>query len=74
MKRLNVKIDGIDYEEVDENIFNVKNNNIFLNQLSKGGRSFDGAILKKLKDEESDNNLYTHNLIFNQDTKGKKMN
>ena len=63
-KRLEkIFIDGVDKSEINKPIIDVTNNNIFLNQLSKNGRSFDAALLIK-KDKFT--NLLTNDLIFFQ--------
>ena len=61
-------IDGVDKSEINKSIIDVANNDIFLNQLSKNGRSFDAALLIK-KDKIT--NLYTNDLILIQNTINK---
>ena len=68
-KRLeNVFVDGVDESKISKSNIDVTNNDIFLNQLSKNGRSFDAALLIK-KDKIT--NLYTNDLILFQDTINK---
>ena len=59
LKRFNISIDGID------NLFpiniDIKNKNVYLNQVSNIGRSFDSALLLKIENE-----VFTHNLILFQ--------
>lgn len=69
LKTLNVEIDGIDCEKLTNNNCDFLNKDILLNQVSKCGRSFDIAILKKLP--KTNSNDKTHNLILFQDTKDK---
>ena len=69
LKLLNVLIDGVDNNKVNKENFDIIKYDVYLNQLSKGGRSFDAGILKKsLLTKEA-----THDLILFQDTKQKIM-
>ena len=67
-----VEIDGVDIIKVTKDILDITNCDIFLNQLSKTGKSFDAGILKKLP-PSSEINSPTHDLILIQDTKKKIM-
>ena len=64
----NIFIDGVDENKINKSIIDVTKNDIFLNQISKNGRSFDAALLIK-KDKIT--NLYTNDLILFQDTINK---
>lgn len=68
----NVEIDGVDIIKVTKDILDITNCDVFLNQLSKTGKSFDAGILKKLPPSSKINNC-THDLIVIQDTKKKIM-
>ena len=61
-------IDGVDKKEIKKSIIDVTNNDIFLNQVSKNGRSFDAGLLIK-KDKIT--NEFTNDLILFQDTINK---
>ena len=70
LKRFNVQIDGID--KIDEiSSVNIKENSIYLNQISKTGRSFDLALLIK---KENIKNNETHDLVLCQDSINKLFN
>ena len=72
LKRLQtIFIDGIDKSEIKKSIIDVTTNDIFLNQISKNGRSFDAGLLIK-KDKIS--NSYTSDLILFQDSINKIIN
>ena len=58
-----ITIDGIDTDKVKEQEFDIKNNDVFLNQISKTGRSFDSGLLLR-----KNMNDYTHDLILFQMT------
>ena len=64
----NIFIDGVDENKINKSIIDVTKNDIFLNQISKNGRSFDAALLIK-KDKIT--NLYTNDLILFQDSINK---
>ena len=68
----NVEIDGVDIIKVTKDILDINNCDVFLNQLSKTGKSFDAGILKKLPPSSKIDDL-THDLILIQDTKKKIM-
>ena len=69
LKRLQtIFIDGIDESEIKKSIVDVTNNDIFLNQVSKNGRSFDAGLLIK---KDTTNNLFTNDLILFQDSINK---
>ena len=68
----NVEIDGVDIIKVAKDILDINNCDVFLNQLSKTGKSFDAGILKKLPPSSKIDDL-THDLILIQDTKKKIM-
>ena len=68
---MNIFIDGIDDEKINKSSFNIKENNVFLNQISKTGRSFDSGLLIK-KDVISEE--ATHDLILFQDSINKLIN
>ena len=72
LKTLNVTIDGVDIKKITKDILDIKNCDIFLNQLSKTAKSFDAGILKKLPPSLEEDSP-THDLIVIQDTK-KKIN
>ena len=78
LKQYTLFMDGFDIEKITKSIFDITKFDVFLNQVSKGGRSFDSAILKKLPNipENNDNNNNnnnnpTHDLILTQSTKEK---
>ena len=72
LKRLQkISIDGIDDKVIKSSIFDIKNKDIFLNQISKTGRSFDSGLLIR-KDEI--NNQFTHDLVLTQETISKILN
>jgi len=68
----NLFIDGIDKIKMEESDIDIKNNNIFLNQISKNGRSFDAGLLIKKNNEY--NKSVTNDLILIQDTINKIIN
>ena len=68
----NVEIDGVNIIKVTKDILDINNCDVFLNQLSKTGKSFDAGILKKLPPSSKIDDL-THDLILIQDTKKKIM-
>ena len=68
----NLKIDGIDKIKIEISDIDVKNNDIFLNQISKNGRSFDAGLLIKKNNEF--NKSVTNDLILIQDTINKIIN
>ena len=61
-------IDGVDKTKIKKSIIDVTKYDIFLNQISKNGRSFDAGLLIK-KDEIT--NSFTNDLILFQDTINK---
>ena len=68
IRKLNFEIDGIDKEEIH---INIKEEDVFLKQVSKTARSFDsGLLIKKNKISEDK----THDLILFQDTIYKILN
>ena len=70
LKTLDVIIDGVDIKKITKDILDIKNCDVFLNQLSKTGKSFDAGILKKLP-QSSEKDSPTHDFIVIQDTKKK---
>ena len=68
----NLFIDGIDKIKIETSDIDVKNNNIFLNQVSKNGRSFDAGLL--IKKDNKFNKSVTNDLILIQDTINKVIN
>ena len=64
-------IDGVDETEIKKSIIDVTKNDIFLNQVSKNGRSFDAGLLIK---KDTTNKLFTSDLILFQDTINKIIN
>ena len=68
LKRYNIDIDDIDKEKLKNSKLDFINNDLFLNQISKNGRSFDAALL--IKKNKSDDKG-THDMIIFQDTINK---
>ena len=69
LKRLqNILIDGIDEIKIKRSTLDITSNDIFLNQVSKNGRSFDAGLLIK-KDHIT--NSGTNDLVLFQDTINK---
>ena len=68
----NLFIDGIDKIKMEASVIDVKNNDIFLNQVSKNGRSFDAGLL--IKKNNGFNGSITNDLILIQDTINKIIN
>ena len=66
-----VQIDGIDIDRVTKDIFDILNHDVYLNQLSKYGRSFDSGFLKRISKNSIRFNEFTHDLILYQNTKQK---
>ena len=67
----NINIDGIDDIIIKKNVIDISKNDIFLNQVSKNGRSFDaGLLIKKNRITKS----ATNDLILIQDTINKIIN
>ena len=71
LKVLNVTIDGVDNDKVTKDDLDILKYDIYLNQISKNGRSFDSGILKKKLKSFNMNNAPTHDLILYQNTKQK---
>ena len=72
LKRLEkITIDGINEEKIKSSVFNIKLHDVFLNQISKTGRSFDSGLLIK-KDNMTDSK--THDLVLFQVTTSKVLN
>ena len=71
LKVLNFKIDGVDNIKVTKNDIDIINNDIYLKQLSRGGRSFDAGFLKARHNKMYKINEPTHDLILFQSTKHK---
>ena len=72
LKKLqNIKIDGIDEIIIKKSVIDVTKSDIFLNQVSKNGRSFDGALLIK---KNIITKTATNDLILIQDTINKIIN
>ena len=66
-----IKIDGIKEDKIKSSDFNIKDYDVYLNQISKTGRSFDsGLLIKKDKNKESQK----HDLVLFQDTTNKIVN
>ena len=65
-------IDGIDKIKMEKSDIDITNNDIFLNQISKNGRSFDLGLLIK-KNNEFDKSV-TNDLILIQNTINKIIN
>ena len=61
LKKFNIFIDGIDKVSIEKEIFDIRNKNIFLHQVSNTGRSFDSALLLQIKNEN-----FTHFLVLFQ--------
>ena len=61
----NIFIDGVDENKINKSIIDVTKNDIFLNQISKNGRSFDAALLIK-KDKISGNLYFTKGCLKSQ--------
>ena len=68
LKRYNIVIDDIDKDKLKEANLDIINNDIFLNQISKNGRSFDAGLLIKKNETNGEG---THDLIVFQDTINK---
>ena len=68
----NISIDGIDKIKIGTSVIDIKNNDIYLNQISKNGRSFDAGLLIQ-KDNKFDKSV-TNDLILIQDTINKIIN
>ena len=68
---LDISIDGIEEERIKSSIFNIKDYDVFLNQISQNGRSFYSGLLIK-KDQITDSK--THDLVLTQETTGKYLN
>ncbi len=69
LKRLqNIFIDGIDEIKIKRTTLDVTNNDIFLNQVSKNGRSFDSGLLLK---KDGIANPGTNDLVLFQDSINK---
>ena len=66
-----IKIDGVDENEIKKYTLDVTKNDIFLNQVSKNGRSFDAGLLIK---KDTITNSFTNDLILFQDTINKIIN
>ena len=71
LKVLNVLIDGVDNDKVTQKDLDILKYDVYLNQISKSGRSFDSGILKKKPKNPNMNDVFTHDLILCQDTKQK---
>ena len=70
LKRLNILIDGIDKSPITSDIFDIRNKNIYLHQVSETAKSFDNGLLYKIDDGDGDED-YTHDLVNVQTTKAK---
>jgi hypothetical protein len=71
LKVLNVLIDGVDNDKVTKEDLDILKYDVYLNQISKSGKSFDSGILKKKPKSFNMNDIFTHDLILCQDTKQK---
>ena len=72
LKRLNIPIDGIDDKKKNDiSTFDITENSVYLNQISKTGRSFDSGLLIK-KDKLT--NEGTHDLVLTQESINKILN
>ena len=54
LKRLNILIDGIDKSPITSDIFDIRNNNIYLHQVSETAKSFDNGLLYKIDDGDDE--------------------
>ena len=71
LKVLNVTIDGVDNDKVTKDDLDILKYDVYLNQISKSGRSFDSGILRKKLKSCNMNNASTHDLILYQNIKQK---